>query len=104
VTVGRSNWRRDKRAIAETREYDGRGVLHVIGWIGQRTCGCYWAIGMRMDKHETTFGAGACEQHGAQVARALDAFQHMPPQAQEAGEQFQELLEHELAEPWAAMA
>lgn len=89
-------WRRDKRAIWEEREFDGKRVQHVVGWEGRRHCGCYYVQGMRLDKHEMTFGAGACDQHEAQVRRALDAFLNMPPQDREAHALFQELLEAEL--------
>jgi hypothetical protein len=87
-------WQRQKRAIVERRpEFDG---LHVVGIENRRQCGCAGFIGMRMDKREVTFSAVACDEHGAQVARAMDALRHMPPQEREVADLFAEILDREL--------
>lgn len=91
-------WTRRKRAIWETREFDGRRVQHVIGWEGVRSaCGCMWVGGLRLDKQEPTFGAIPCVEHAVYVWRAYDALVHMPPDKREIGELFEELFERELA-------
>lgn len=89
-------WRREKRAIWESREFDGRRVQHVIGWVGTRHCGCIYMEGMRLDKNEPTFGATGCEQHGAQNARAMDVAQHLPPQPDVMHELWERLLDAEI--------
>lgn len=82
--------------MLERREFENVVVDHVIGWQDRRHCGCTSYIGKRLDNHETTFGAHPCEEHGAQVHRAMQTFQHMPPQDREVMELWREVLEHEL--------
>lgn len=49
-------------------------VPHVTGLIQERDCGCYAVVGMRLDKMEGTFGAGACADHETVVQRTLVAY------------------------------
>jgi hypothetical protein len=89
-------WERRKRAIVEEREFDGKFVMHVQGWHVIRHCGCFLALGMRMDKHEATAGVEPCSQHGAHVERVLDLIRNSPPSEREMGQMFAEELEREL--------
>jgi len=90
-------WEVRKRALIEMREFDGKRVQHVIGWEGVRKeCGCWWVEGLRLDKNESTFGAGHCERHEVQVRRAMDTLRHMPPTARPVHELLQEQVDHEI--------
>lgn len=90
------SWKRMKRAILETREFDGREVPHVIGWMDERHCGCYFVEGMRLDKNEMTAGAGACDEHEKEVAETMRKYKETPGQEIEAHEFWIELLENEI--------
>lgn len=87
-------WRRNK--VARLERQPEVGGLNVVGWEIVRHCGCMGKIGMRLDKHEVTFGVVACDQHEGHVARALDTVKHMPPQDVEIGELFIGQLEVEI--------
>jgi hypothetical protein len=89
-------WVREKRAVWEMREFDGKPVQHVIGWMDTRHCGCYCVEGMRLDKNEITFGARACDDHDSEVTSAMQKFKTMPGQAVELHELWEEILDHEI--------
>jgi hypothetical protein len=81
----------------EVQKIGGRQVQNVTGWVISRHCGCAIGLGMRMDTMEPTAGVWPCDQHGAEGRRALETMQRMPPNEQEIGQLFAELLERELA-------
>jgi hypothetical protein len=61
-------------AMMEPREFPGtpEPVMHVTGLIQFRDCGCYAAVGVRLDDMEPTFGVWACgDDHEPIVRRTL---------------------------------
>jgi hypothetical protein len=89
-------WQRLKVAEFGFRTLDVT-TPYVCGWKVVRPCGCTGEIGMRLDRHEQTFGVIPCDEHEYACRQTLDALHNMPPQDREIGELFAELLERELA-------
>lgn len=68
-------------------------VLHAIGLIQRRECGCTLAVGRRLDVMEPTFGAAPCDRHHAEVSQALRSFAAAPPSGRQVLEMFREILD-----------
>jgi hypothetical protein len=85
--------------VAEVLAAESGLPIQVIGWRHTRHCGCAGLIGMRLDNREDTFTVQPCDEHGAQVRRALDSLKNMPPQDEPIAQLFKRMLEHEIADP-----
>jgi len=68
-----------------------------VGFVTKRHCGCSSSEGFRLDLKEPVVNFVSCDEHGAQVARAHETIQNMPPQNRSVSDLFIEQLEVELA-------